>query len=315
MYSAARDRHRRRARLVDRAGSRSRAAARARAQARVTRVAWNGTRPIVSEATRALDAAASTIRSSARASSSPRAKARSQLMTPRAFDDGEHAFVARARGRGEHDRRGVRALLTSAALRGGPRSRAARVGATGRVGAAADARRRSDGAGRVRRVSLRRRRRARGAGDAASIAGDVVGRLDRGRVARPARSRRLRASRRRRTCGSRRGRSDHDAAASTTASSSRARSARWSTRASDRIVIAAARARERKRGARDRPRVCGRRARRRAGDAARGRQRACRNRRRSIGMRDEIDGQPRWRSIEAPWLRGRGVLRARRRPA
>ncbi len=34
-----------------------------------------------------------------------------------------------------------------------------------------------------------------------------------------------------------------------------------------------------------------------------------------IGIRDEIDGQPRWRSIEAPWLVGKGPLRARRRPA
>ena len=32
-----------------------------------------------------------------------------------------------------------------------------------------------------------------------------------------------------------------------------------------------------------------------------------------IGLRDEIDGQPRWRSIETPWLLGRGVVRARRR--
>jgi TldD protein len=35
---------------------------------------------------------------------------------------------------------------------------------------------------------------------------------------------------------------------------------------------------------------------------------------RSIGLRDEVGGQPRWRSIETPWLRGRGLLRARRRP-
>jgi len=34
----------------------------------------------------------------------------------------------------------------------------------------------------------------------------------------------------------------------------------------------------------------------------------------SIGLRDELDGQPRWRSIETPWLKGRGLLRARRRP-
>ena len=35
---------------------------------------------------------------------------------------------------------------------------------------------------------------------------------------------------------------------------------------------------------------------------------------RSIGFRDDQGGQPRWRSIETPSLRARGLLRARRRP-
>jgi hypothetical protein len=35
----------------------------------------------------------------------------------------------------------------------------------------------------------------------------------------------------------------------------------------------------------------------------------------TIGLRDEIDGQPRWRSIETPWLLGKGRIRARRRTA
>ncbi len=35
---------------------------------------------------------------------------------------------------------------------------------------------------------------------------------------------------------------------------------------------------------------------------------------RAIGIRDELDGQPRWHSVDAPWLRGRGVVRQRRRP-
>src|SRR6185503_679860 len=34
----------------------------------------------------------------------------------------------------------------------------------------------------------------------------------------------------------------------------------------------------------------------------------------TLGLRDERDGLPRFRSIEAPWLRARGNLRARRRP-
>lgn len=33
----------------------------------------------------------------------------------------------------------------------------------------------------------------------------------------------------------------------------------------------------------------------------------------TIGIRDELDGQPRWRSIEVPWLRASGLVRARRR--
>lgn len=36
---------------------------------------------------------------------------------------------------------------------------------------------------------------------------------------------------------------------------------------------------------------------------------------RTFGVRDTLDGQPRWRSIEAPWLRTAGMLRARRRTA
>jgi predicted Zn-dependent protease len=36
---------------------------------------------------------------------------------------------------------------------------------------------------------------------------------------------------------------------------------------------------------------------------------------RSIGIRDEIDGHPLWRSVDAPWLAGTARLRQRRRPA
>ena len=35
---------------------------------------------------------------------------------------------------------------------------------------------------------------------------------------------------------------------------------------------------------------------------------------RSIGFRDEVNGQPRHRSIETPWLLGKGLVRQRRRP-
>jgi len=33
---------------------------------------------------------------------------------------------------------------------------------------------------------------------------------------------------------------------------------------------------------------------------------------RVTGLRDDRDGLPRWRSVEAPWLRARGLVRARR---
>lgn len=35
----------------------------------------------------------------------------------------------------------------------------------------------------------------------------------------------------------------------------------------------------------------------------------------TTSIRDEVDGEPVWRSITAPWLRTRGTVRARRRPA
>jgi predicted Zn-dependent protease len=82
--------------------------------------------------------------------------------------------------------------------------------------------------------------------------------------------------------------------------------------ASDRVVIAVARARER---------VSGKRTGRMfaeielVGDLSKimTSVTAISKQTKTIGIRDEIDGQPRWRSIEAPWLRGTALLRARRR--
>jgi predicted Zn-dependent protease len=34
----------------------------------------------------------------------------------------------------------------------------------------------------------------------------------------------------------------------------------------------------------------------------------------TFAIRDDLDGLPRWRSLETPWLRGAGMVRARRRP-
>jgi predicted Zn-dependent protease len=81
---------------------------------------------------------------------------------------------------------------------------------------------------------------------------------------------------------------------------------------SDRLVIAVARARER---------MAGKRTGRMFADIEvvgelsklMGSITAISKQTKTIGIRDELDGQPRWRSIEAPWLRGKGLLRARRR--
>ena len=81
---------------------------------------------------------------------------------------------------------------------------------------------------------------------------------------------------------------------------------------SDRLVIAVARARER---------VAGKRTGRMfaeielVGELSKimGSIDAASKQTKTIGVRDELDGQPRWRSIEAPWLRGKALLRARRR--
>lgn len=81
---------------------------------------------------------------------------------------------------------------------------------------------------------------------------------------------------------------------------------------SDRVVIAVARARERSAGKRTGRlfadiEIAGPLSSLLAGVTGLSKQT------RTIGLRDEVDGQPRWRSIEAPWLCGRGLLRARRR--
>jgi len=36
---------------------------------------------------------------------------------------------------------------------------------------------------------------------------------------------------------------------------------------------------------------------------------------RTVVIRDERDGEPTWRSIAAPWLRSRGLVRVRRSQA
>jgi predicted Zn-dependent protease len=81
---------------------------------------------------------------------------------------------------------------------------------------------------------------------------------------------------------------------------------------SDRVVIAVARARERGSGKRTGRMFADVEV---VGELSKimGSITAISKQTKTIGIRDELDGQPRWRSIEAPWLRGNGMLRARRR--
>jgi predicted Zn-dependent protease len=82
--------------------------------------------------------------------------------------------------------------------------------------------------------------------------------------------------------------------------------------ASDRVVIAVARARERSGGKRTGRMFADIEL---VGDLSSllASVTALSNQTTVIGVRDEVGGQPRWRSFDMPWLRGRGMLRARPR--
>jgi len=272
----------------------------------ITRVAWNGTRPIVAEAARAwnggvddqdlYDAELIDAREAALA-----------LMTPGAFDDKEYAFALDPAVTASVIDAAVQALLTSTAAR--RPEVAARLAAGAAVAAPL--------------LTLIDDPSAVGAyggflfddaGEAATRTqlidkGRVAGRIDRvrrpghvGRVEPFAAHLRLAA-----------GLVDNDqllddgfvleGPLGTVVDP-----------VSDRIVIAVARARER---------VSGKRTGRMFADIEvvgelsklLGSVTALSKQTKVFGVRDEIDGQPRWRSIETPALRGKGLLRARRRPA
>lgn len=273
----------------------------------VTRVAWNGTRPIVSEAARAWGGGVDDqeLEESELVAAREGALA---LMTPRAFDDGEQAFVLEPAVAASMIDAAVQALLTTAALR---RPEVAR-----RLGGAPTL---------ATTLTLVDDPTAPGAyggfrfDDEGELAapvklvdgGRIVGRLDRGRSLRPGHVGMLEAgpSHLRLATGSADAESLVDdgfileGPLGTVVDPS-----------SDRVVIAVARARERK-GAHLTGRMfadielVGQLAKVLSSITAVSKQA------RSIGLRDEVDGQPRWRSIETPWLLGKGVLRARRRTA
>lgn len=272
----------------------------------ISRVAWNGTRPVVSEATRAWSGGldAQDLEDAEIVAAKEAALA---LMTPRAFEDREYAFALDAAVTASVVDAAVAALLTSTAAR---RPEVARRLANGSAAAAPlitlvddpaaplayggfafD-----DAGGPPTPVTLIDR-------------GQTVGRVD--RVLRPGH------------VGRRNAGASHLRMAPGTTELDQLLDDGFVLEgplgttvdpASDRIVIACARARER---------VGGKRTGRMFADIELTADlakllasiSAVSKQTQTFGMRDEIDGQARWRSIEAPAVRGHGLLRARRRPA
>lgn len=258
----------------------------------ITRVAWNGTRPIVSEAARAWagglddqdldDDEIITAREGALA-----------LMTPGAFEDGEHAFALDPTVAATVIDEAVRALFTASAAR---RPEVARLAIGANVMSPL-----------LTIVDDPTAASAYGGYtfDDAGAPATPVTLVDRGVVAgRVQRPSHVRVAP---------GAIEHDqlladgfmlegplgvAVDPTT----------------DRLVIAAARARERAAGKRTGRVFADIEL---AGSLSKllGSITALSKQTTSLGIRAEVDGQPRLRSIEAPWLRGTGMLRARRRPA
>jgi len=268
-----------------------------------TRVAWNGTRPVVGEATRAwvggVDAGALSPRELHRA-----ALDATELMTPGAFADGEHELLLEPSVAAAAVDAAVRALFTARALR--------RPEVAGRPPASP-------------LISLVDDPTAPGAyggyafDDAGSLAaplalveaGKVTGALGAGRERRPGHVGPLAAmpSHLRLVPGG----GDPEAMLAT-GFVLEGGGAAVVDASSDRITLGVARARER------------------AAGAATGRVYADVELVGSLsallasvselsaptatfGMREELEGEPTWRSIEVPWLRLRGTVRARRRPA
>ncbi len=270
----------------------------------ITRVAWNGTRPIVSEAARAwsgtiddqdldddeLDAA----REGALA-----------LMTPRAFEDKEYAFALEPAVTAAVIDAVVHTLLTCTAAR--RPEVAARVGAGATLMSPA-----------VTIIDDPAAPAAYGGfrfDDAGEVASAVT-LIDRGRVASRL-ERPLRAGH----VGRVEPRASHVRIAAGAVEQDQLLADGFTLEGplgvvvdptADRLVITVARARERASGKRtgrmfaeielvgELSKIMG------SIDAAS-------KQTKTIGIRDEVDGQPRWRSIEAPWLRGKALLRARRR--
>jgi predicted Zn-dependent protease len=272
----------------------------------ISRVAWNGTRPVVSEATRAWSGGldAQDLEDAEIVAAKEAALA---LMTPRAFEDREYAFALDAAVTASVVDAAVAALLTSSAARRPEVAHRFAIGAS----TAAQLLTLSDDPAAPQAYG----------GFAFDDAGEppapvtlidrgqIVGRVD--RVLRPGHVGR-------RVVGA-----SHVRMAAGTTELDQLLDDGFVLEGplgttidpgSDRIVIACARARERAGGKRTGRmfadiELVGELSKLLASITAVSKQTQ------AFGMRDEIDGQPRWRSIEVPAVRGHGSLRARRRPA
>jgi len=277
-----------------------------RIRQRATRAAWNGTRPVVSEVERgwtgAIEDGGLDVAAVSRASKNALA-----LMTPGVFADGEATVVIEPEITALIIDAAVRGLLTSSALR--RPEVAKRVAAGAQVAA--------------RGLTLVDDPTARGVyggfefDDAGEVAapisllddGRAVGHLSRGR--RPGHVGVLESG------------PSHLQLAAGTATTKELYGDGWLLEgkldavydpSSDRIVIGAARARELVKGT-DTGRVyanvelVGELATLLAGVTGLGKDTE------TVVTRDERSGEPQWTSITAPWVRTRGLVRARRRPA
>jgi predicted Zn-dependent protease len=272
----------------------------------VTRVAWNGTRPIVSEAARAWAGGIDDQDLDDNELAAAREGALA-LMTPRAFEDKEYAFVLEPAVAAAAIDTLVQSLLTTSA------ARRPEVAARLAVGAKAmsqlltviDEPSVLDAYGGFRFDD---------AGEPAS----TVTLIDRGQIAT-----RLDRPRRPGHVGRSEPMASHVRLAPGTDDQEQLLDNGFILEgplstvvdpASDRIVIAAARARERSAGKRTGRmyadiELVGELSKLLTSVDALSKQT------KTIGVRDERDGQPRWRSIESPAVRGRGFLRAHRRTA
>lgn len=269
----------------------------------LTRVAWHGSRPFVSEAARAWTGGVDALDLTDDEIVATRENALA-LLTPSAFEDGERGILLEPGVAAAVIDAGVRTLLTSEAERRPEvaRRRAASTGVSAKLTLVDDPTD-SNAYGGYRFDDAGLPARALTLIDT----GNLVGRIDRGR--RPGHI----------------GRSDvlpshvrlapGATAASSLLDNGFILDGHTSTlldASSDRFVIQVARAREQ---------LAGRRTGRMFADVELvgnltelfGSLQDLSQETRSIGIRDEVNGQPLHRSIETPWLLGRGLLRQRRR--